>query len=175
MEHDRDRVDFPAISSATRKSITPGVSVRGARACRAARFWRSRSTRTGQRSGYTDRETKKFIKYEEETQAALEKQAAIEEEWTRWWRGDKDVARQLSEIYNDKFNYWVTPEWDGSHLDTRTAFPGFTTGRAVRMSSYAKYQLNAIWRMVASKGNMLLAHVVRFRQNPHDGRERAKR
>jgi N12 class adenine-specific DNA methylase len=49
----------------------------------------------------------------QETQAAQDKQAEIKEKFEDWIYRDDDRAERLLKIYNERFNSFVAPEWNG--------------------------------------------------------------
>jgi len=96
------------------------------------------------------REKKVII--QEKTATARAQGDRLERAFIDWLWQDHDRATKLLRDYNDRFNNFVDPRYDGSHLD----FPG--------MSEWAKrifrdYQRNAVWRIIAS-GNTALIHTV---------------
>jgi N12 class adenine-specific DNA methylase len=86
-----------------------------------------------------------------ETLAAKEKQQAIREAFAKWIWAEEDRKDKLVRCYNDVMNRHVETEWDGSLL----TLPGFSD--CVKLH---KHQRDAIWRMVVSGRNTLLAHCV---------------
>ena len=93
------------------------------------------------------------VKLEAETLAANDKRAALEEHFAEWVWSDPERASRLEQVYNDRFNSTVLPTWDGSHL--RDRLPGLA-------SSFEPHphQLAAVWRVMASDGDVLLGHRV---------------
>lgn len=85
------------------------------------------------------------------TIAAREKQSEIREKFTEWLWSDPARAERLVRLYNDQFNSHVQQQFDGSRL----TLPGFSNCVTLH-----KHQLDAIWRIVTSGLNTLLAHVV---------------
>jgi N12 class adenine-specific DNA methylase/adenine-specific DNA methylase len=86
----------------------------------------------------------------EETNRAVAKAAALEEEFASWVWQDSERAAELADIYNETFNSTVLRQYDGSHL----TLPG--SNAQIRLMAHQK---DAIWRALAS-GNTLLAHEV---------------
>jgi N12 class adenine-specific DNA methylase len=87
----------------------------------------------------------------QETQAVLERAAALQDAFGAWaWDTDPDRARTLADRYNDRYNAWVTPDHDGAFLTT----PGLVDGFALR-----DHQATAVARILHD-GNALLGHVV---------------
>lgn len=86
-----------------------------------------------------------------ETLAAKEKQQSIRDAFAKWiWAEDSRKA-VLVAAYNDVMNRTVETTWDGSLL----TLPGFSDCVVLH-----KHQRDAIWRMVVSGRNTLLAHCV---------------
>ncbi|MDD2744697.1 MAG: DEAD/DEAH box helicase family protein, partial [Rhodocyclaceae bacterium] len=86
-----------------------------------------------------------------ETIAAREKQQAIRDAFSAWLWNDDDRASRLVRLYNDGFNSTVPRSFSGNHLD----LPGFT-----HCVTLHQHQKDAIWRIISSGYNTLLAHVV---------------
>ena len=85
------------------------------------------------------------------TAAAQEKQEKIRAEFSRWlWEDDKR-KETLARLYNDIFNNYVTPKYDGSNLVVN----GSNANKPLRA-----HQKDAVQRIVTSGGNTLLAHKV---------------
>ncbi|MCP4514987.1 MAG: hypothetical protein GY824_07140, partial [Delftia sp.] len=83
---------------------------------------------------------------------AREMQDKIKREFSRWAWSDPGRAERLARIYNDRFNRTRLRKYDGSHL----TLPGL----GARMPDLRSNQKDAIWRIVQSSGNTLLAHRV---------------
>ena len=85
------------------------------------------------------------------TAAAQEKQEKIRAEFQRWlW--DNDTRKEtLARLYNDTFNNYVTPKYDGSNLVVN----GSNAEKPLR-----PHQKDAVQRIINSGGNTLLAHKV---------------
>ena len=88
---------------------------------------------------------------QKETIAAREKQQELREKFHQWLWSDDERTERLVRLYNDQFNCIVPRRYDGKHL----VLPGFS--QAYRLHDH---QRDAIWRIVSSSGNTLLAHVV---------------
>jgi len=92
---------------------------------------------------------------QKETIAAREKQQQLKEKFVEWlWGaqcGDEARAQRLARLYNDQFNSVVPRRYDGKHLK----LPGFS-----RVYQLHGHQGDAIWRVMASGRNTLLAHAV---------------
>ncbi len=97
------------------------------------------------------KDPKKRVVNQVETIAAREKQADLKERFVAWvWENEERAAR-LAGHYNDVLNRVVDRKYDGKHL----ALPGFSN--VYRLHTH---QRDAIWRIVSSKRNTLLAHCV---------------
>jgi N12 class adenine-specific DNA methylase/2'-5' RNA ligase len=94
---------------------------------------------------------KKTVINEKETLAAREMQQQLKDRFREWVWQDPGRAETLGRLYNDEFNSLRLREYDGSHLE----LPGMSASIKLR-----PHQKNAIWRVVSSGGNTLLAHVV---------------
>ena len=88
---------------------------------------------------------------EAETEAANEKVKAIQKEFEEWIWKDEDRRNALAKLYNETYNAFVTPKYDGSSLSVNGINP---------MYSLMEHQANAVHRIVSSGGNTLLAHRV---------------
>lgn len=100
----------------------------------------TRKTEDGSR--YVDRQA---------TAAAQEKQEKIRAEFQRWIWDDDTRKETLARLYNDTFNNYVTPQYDGSNLTVN----GSNAEKPLR-----PHQKNAVQRIINSGGNTLLAHKV---------------
>jgi N12 class adenine-specific DNA methylase len=87
---------------------------------------------------------------EKETAAAKAKISEFQKEFRKFIDGNERVADLLEQTYNDKFNAYVDPVYQGSHLE----LPGASPDIKLR-----PYQKNAIWRILQD-GYALLAHAV---------------
>ena len=85
------------------------------------------------------------------TAAAQEKQEKIRAEFQRWLWADDTRKETLAKLYNDVFNNYVTPKYDGSNLTVN----GSNATKPLR-----PHQKDAVHRIVNSGGNTLLAHKV---------------
>lgn len=85
-----------------------------------------------------DADGKKYVNQEETAlaQAQLDK---IKRKWQDWIWSDQGRRESLAKIYNDTFNAYVDPHYDGSHLK----LPGKSDVISLR-----QHQLNVIWRTV---------------------------
>lgn len=88
------------------------------------------------------------------TAAAREKQKKVREEFSRWWKHellkDPNTRETLTRLYNDTFNNFVRPRYDGSAL----SFPGMASDITMR-----DYQKNGIYRAIMEP-SILFAHAV---------------
>lgn len=86
-----------------------------------------------------------------ETVVAREKQHQLKEAFVQWlWKDDKRAA-MLAAQYNQLYRSVVTRKFDGSHL----VLPGMSNAYILR-----KHQSDAVWRVISSEYNTLLAHAV---------------
>jgi len=85
-----------------------------------------------------------------ETVAAQAKLAEIKARFEEWVWQDEERARQLAQIYNERFNCFRPRSYDGSHL----TLPGLNVDISLR-----KCQKDAVWRILQSRAT-LLAHEV---------------
>jgi len=97
------------------------------------------------------RDRDKRIVNQSETLTAREKQQELKAKFVEWLWSDEARAQRLVRIYNDGFNNRVERKYDGSHL----VLPGFSN-----CVTLGAHQRNAIWRIVVSGANTLLAHAV---------------
>jgi N12 class adenine-specific DNA methylase len=86
-----------------------------------------------------------------ETEAARDKWHQIRDKFKEWVWVDDTRAERLAKLYNERYNSTVERKFDGSHL----MLPGINQAITLRAS-----QKNAIWRILVSKFNTLLAHAV---------------
>ncbi len=99
-----------------------------------------------------DSEGKSFVNTEE-TAKGREKQSLLKDRFKEWIWGNPDRAERLARYYNDNYNNLRDQTFDGAHLTLPGANP-------LIFKSLHKHQLDAIWRGIISKGNLLLAHAV---------------
>jgi N12 class adenine-specific DNA methylase len=85
------------------------------------------------------------------TAAAQDKQQKIKDRFKNWVWEDPTRAKALEKLYNDTYNGIRLREYDGSHLNFAGSNPGITL---------KPHQKNAVWRILSSGMNTLLAHVV---------------
>lgn len=86
-----------------------------------------------------------------ETIAAREKQQLLKEAFVTWLWADEIRADRLVRLYNDTMNNTVPRQYDGRHL----VLPGFS-----QVYDLHPHQRDAVWRVVSSQRNTLLAHAV---------------
>lgn len=94
---------------------------------------------------------KKSVVNRDDTQAAERIGASMRTEFQEWLFEDKTRSEYLTKTFNEQFNSYVTPKYDGSKLTIK----GFAPGMELR-----PHQKNAVQRMLMSGGNTLLAHCV---------------
>ena len=97
------------------------------------------------------RDRDKRIVNQAETLTAREKQQELKAKFVEWLWSDDARAQRLVRIYNDGVNNRVERKYDGSHL----VLAGFSN-----CVPLGEHQRNAIWRIVVSGTNTLLAHAV---------------
>lgn len=95
-------------------------------------------------------EKEKWVLNAAETQLAQIKQAKIQQEFVNWILKDLDKVQYIEDIYNERFNVFVTRKYDGSSLEI--------SGMAQDIS-LRPYQRDAAMRILLG-GNTLLAHEV---------------
>ncbi|MBE7558218.1 DEAD/DEAH box helicase family protein [bacterium] len=84
------------------------------------------------------------------TVAARAAAERLQEAFRSWVLANADASRQIEDAYNEKFNFYVVPQFDGSHL----TLPGSSVDVALR-----PYQKNLVWRLI-QQGAGLIAHAV---------------
>ncbi len=89
-----------------------------------------------------------------ETIAAQEKAAAIQNEFEKWLWNDPDRAQTLVKFYNETYNNFRPPIFNGSHL----VCPGMSEKWHRQLHPHQK---DAIWRGISTP-NEILAHEVGF-------------
>lgn len=92
----------------------------------------------------------KRVLNEEETLEAQEKQQQIKDAFKEWIWSDPDRADRLCKAYNERFNSYVPPKFDGSMVQFHNMRPGV---------SMRPWQRDAVARIIYN-GNTLLAHAV---------------
>lgn len=107
-------------------------------------------TLSGQRISVYDEINDTKVLNEVETSLANQKAEEILDHWDNWLMKDADRRGRLVRAYNDLFNSYVQPEFDGSHM----TLPGKT--QAINL---LKHQLRGAWRIITQR-NVLLDHVV---------------
>ena len=98
----------------------------------------------------TDEWDGKRVTNVQETTAARERQEEINQRFSEWVWQDPARAARLTEAYNERFNSYVAPDYDGTHL----TFPGL-------VSTFVPHahQRAAVARILR-EGRALLAHGV---------------
>jgi N12 class adenine-specific DNA methylase len=86
----------------------------------------------------------------EATALAAAKAEEIKTKWGEWIFSDQERRERLTRFYNDNFNNYVDPNYDGSHL----TLPGVST-----QINLLRHQKNVIWRTITDM-NVLYDHVV---------------
>lgn len=94
---------------------------------------------------------KKSVVNKDDTQAAERIGTAMRSEFQEWLFEDKTRSEYLTKTFNEQFNSYVTPKYDGSKLTIKGLSPSITL---------RPHQKNAVQRMLMSGGNTLLAHCV---------------
>jgi N12 class adenine-specific DNA methylase len=89
---------------------------------------------------------------EKETEAARDKQRAIQEEWQGWLWSDPERSAKIVADYNEQMNRWVDRSYDGAHL----TLPGKVPDEVIGLLPHQK---NGVWRALQSR-QILLDHVV---------------
>lgn len=87
----------------------------------------------------------------EATAAAKEKMKKISDRFQSWLWEDAKRREELSQLYNNVFNDYVPPTFDGSTL---------TVNGSNAEMDMREHQRNAVYRAIMSGGNILLAHKV---------------
>ncbi|MHB1660163.1 MAG: DEAD/DEAH box helicase family protein, partial [Acidithiobacillus sp.] len=87
---------------------------------------------------------------EKETEIAKQKSQEIQKEWSRWVYSNEAVGERLEEAYNQTFNRFAPPQYDGRHLDLIGSSAAITL---------RPHQKNAIWRGMQS-GKTFFDHAV---------------
>lgn len=99
---------------------------------------------------YDKTDDDKQVVNERMTALAAAKSEEIKAKWADWIWQSPDRRERLARIYNDQFNNYVDPRYDGSHL----TLPGLSLGWKMR-----PHQLNVIWRTITER-RALYDHVV---------------
>jgi N12 class adenine-specific DNA methylase len=81
-----------------------------------------------------------------ETELAGEKVRELLEVFDRWVWTDPARRERLVKLYNERFNVWRAPRWNGAHL----ALPGLS--ESFRPHGYQK---DGVWQQVVSKASLL--------------------
>lgn len=91
-----------------------------------------------------------MIANQQETALAQAKSDEIAEKWRTWLWKDADRRARLHRTYNDRYNNYVDPHYDGSHL----TLPG-----ASSLITLRPHQKNVVWRTLTDM-KALYDHVV---------------
>lgn len=94
----------------------------------------------------------KTVVNQEETAAAQAKANELKEAFADWVWADPERRDRLERIYNETFNSYRAPSFDGSHL----TFPGMSPEWLQRVRPQ---QRNAVWRNIV-EGRALVGHEV---------------
>ena len=87
---------------------------------------------------------------EKETEIAKQKSQELQKAWKQWVFSNESAAQRLEALYNQKFNRFRAPQFDGRHLDLIGASSSITM---------RPHQKNAVWRGMQS-GNVFFDHAV---------------
>jgi len=98
----------------------------------------------------TENGNERRVVNDNETLAAQAKLAELKLQFTEWVWKDEQRAKELRELYNEKFNCLRERRYDGSHL----SLPGMSASIELR-----RHQKDGIWRILQSKAT-LLGHCV---------------
>lgn len=90
----------------------------------------------------------------DETLEARDRQQQLKERFEEWLWRDPARAKALANLYNQRYNAWTRPEYDGSYL---TDLPGVRPGVSLR-----PHQQNALARGLRSPHNLFLVHGTGF-------------
>ena len=99
----------------------------------------------------TGKMKEKYVLNVKETILAKVKQEEIKSAFNSWLFKDEKTLSYLSNIYNEKFNNYVTRAYDGINLE----LPNMSSDIQLR-----DYQKNVIARVIYSNSNTLIAHEV---------------
>jgi N12 class adenine-specific DNA methylase len=97
-----------------------------------------------------DGDTERTLFNQKETLAAQMVVEKLQQEFTNWVNRHEDYSLKLQEEYNEHFNFYVTPKYNGQHLE----LPGSSNVFQLR-----DYQKSVIWRMLQDRCGMI-AHCV---------------
>ena len=102
-------------------------------------------------SGQHDENGKPIMVIDQElTATAMQKAEEIKQAFLDWVWTDDERRDMLTNLYNERFNTNVPPQYDGSHLELVNA------SEAVKLRPHQK---NAVWRAI-QEGTCLFDHVV---------------
>lgn len=94
--------------------------------------------------------TTKRVLDQKATVAAQAVTERIQAEFKQWVRKQEDLMQRIQDDYNEKFNFYVPPKYDGSHLEL------VGSSDTVHLRPYQK---SAVWRFIQD-GYGMLAHAV---------------
>ncbi len=80
------------------------------------------------------------------TITAQAKLGEIQREFEQWLWSEPERTAKLVSLYNQTYNVWSVPSYDGSHL----SFPGLSRSIELR-----PWQKNAVWRILRNKATLL--------------------
>ena len=95
---------------------------------------------------YDTTDDDKRIINQQETELASSKAEEIKNKWQQWIWDDEKRRERLARIYNDRFNNYVDPHYDGSHL----TLPGISPTIQLRT-----HQKNGVWRIMTDMTTLL--------------------
>lgn len=102
---------------------------------------------------YQDEE-KRTIVAAEETALAAVKAEKLQEEFQSWIWKHHSWGNEVLKLYNNKYNDWVPPKYDGSHLLHTLSIEGKEVKVFAGQSptiSLASHQINGAWRICAER------------------------
>lgn len=97
-----------------------------------------------------DGDSTRTVFNQKETLAAQMVVEKLQQEFTNWINKNDEHAITLQEQYNEYFNFYVPPQYNGQHLE----LPGSSNAFTLR-----DYQKNVVWRMLQDRCGMI-AHCV---------------
>lgn len=92
-----------------------------------------------------------YVVNQKETLVARQQLEKIKDHFKLWIWQDLERRQRLAAFYNEQFNNYRLRSFNGSHMQ----FPGLSADISLR-----EHQKNAVWRILQTKGNTLLGHVV---------------
>ncbi|MDD5457875.1 MAG: helicase-related protein [Phycisphaerae bacterium] len=97
-----------------------------------------------------DGDSTRTVFNQKETLAAQMVVEKLQQEFSKWIEKHDEYSLKLQEEYNEHFNFYVTPKYNGQHLE----LPGSSNVFQLR-----DYQKNVVWRMLQDRCGMI-AHCV---------------